>query len=270
MSAPAVRLLAVDLDGTLLRSDLTVSDRTRAALRSASAAGATVALVTARSPRSAREIAADLGLGGLAVCASGATTFDLDTNAIVDHRPLDTATAHRLVRELRGSTDGVVFGWESELTFGSEPAYEELRSPEWPRPEGSFPPSDPLVFAGPFTKLIARSPRVPLAELHERTSAAAGRRATVTLAGDAFVEVLAPGATKGAAVAALAGRLGVRAAEVVAFGDQLVDISMLEWAGHGVAPANATDVVRAAADEVTAPNDDDGVALVLERLFSQP
>jgi Cof subfamily protein (haloacid dehalogenase superfamily) len=266
VSAP--RLLALDLDGTLLRTDFSVSERTRRSLARAQRAGARIVLVTARSPRSAREIAADLGLDGWAICASGATTYDLDSGRIADHRPLATGVAHALVAALRESVDGVVFGWESELTFGSEPAYELLRSPQWPRPPGSLPPADPLSFGGPFTKLIARSPRVALDRLHETTVGLSGGRATVTLAGEAFVELLDRGVTKGAALARLAARLGVAAEETAAFGDQLVDLSMLEWAGLGVAPANARPAVLRAADEVTASNDEDGVAAVLERLFA--
>jgi Cof subfamily protein (haloacid dehalogenase superfamily) len=261
------RLVALDLDGTLLRSDLTVSDRTRTALKRTRDAGADVVLVTARSPRSAREIAADLGLQGWAICASGATIYDLDADRIADHRPLATASAHHLVRALRASVEHVVFGWESELTFGSEPAYELLRSPEWPRPPGSLPPGDPLAFEGPFTKLIARSAVVELERLRDVAAAVAGAEITVTVAGEAFVELLDREATKAAALGRLAHQLGVDRAEAVAFGDQLVDVSMLQWAGHGVAPGNARPEVQSVADEVTLSNDEDGIALVLERLF---
>lgn len=266
MSLP--RLLALDLDGTLLRSDHSVSARTRDALTRARDVGASVVLVTARSPRSAREIAADLDLDGWAICANGATIYDLDADTIVEHRPLETGLAHSLVRALRELVEDVVFGWESEMTFGSEAAYELLRSPEWPRPDGSFPVSDPLGFPGPFTKIIARSPVTELEHLHETALGVARGEAEVTLAGDAFVELLDSEATKGAALERLAARLEVRAEDAIAFGDQLVDISMFDWADHAVAPRNARPEVLAAADEVTSSNDDDGVALVLERLFS--
>lgn len=265
-----VRLAAIDLDGTLLRSDLTVSGRTRAALAAAEEAGVTVVLASARSARSVRHIAADLDLGGLAVCANGATLYDLDADAVRRHTPIATEVAHDVVRVLRERADGVTFGWESELRFGSEPAYELLRSPEWPRPEGSHEPCDPLEFAGPFTKLIARSPDHHLRELFEATVEAVAGRAAVTLAGEAFVEVVAPGVDKAAAVAEVAAGLGVAAEETVAFGDHLTDVPLLRWAGLGVAPANARPEALEAADEVTATNDEDGVALVLERLLRQP
>jgi hydroxymethylpyrimidine pyrophosphatase-like HAD family hydrolase len=90
----------------------------------------------------------------------------------------------------------------------------------------------------------------------------------VTLTGDAFVEVMAAGVAKEAALASLAAERGIAPGEVVAFGDQLTDAGMLAWAGLGVAVANAHPSALQAADEVTASNDEDGVALVLERLAS--
>jgi Cof subfamily protein (haloacid dehalogenase superfamily) len=261
------RLAAIDLDGTLLRSDGSVSERSRASLRAAEAAGVDLVLVTARSPRSVREIAADLGLRGEAICANGATVYDLDGQRIVAHRPLPVEVAHRVVRGLRRGTPGIVFAWEVELRFGSEPAYEASRDMErWPRPEGSFAPCDPLDWRQPMTKLLARLPGEDSLTLLETARAVCGDDAEVTLAGTAFVEVLAAGVTKRAAVAALARDRGLDPSAVVAFGDQLADAAMLQWAGLGVAPANASPFALEAADEVTCSNDEDGVAVVLERL----
>lgn len=90
--------------------------------------------------------------------------------------------------------------------------------------------------------------------------------AEVTLTGDSFVEVMAAGVAKEVALAEVAESLGVDRSAVVAFGDQLTDAGMLAWAGLGVAVANAHESALAAADEVTASNDEDGVARVLERL----
>ncbi len=262
------RLVAIDLDGTLLRSDRTVSDRSRAAIAAVRSAGAEVVLATARSPRSARELASHAGIDGLAICANGAIVYDLDAGQIVAHTPLPAATAHRLVRGLRERFSGIVFGWECELRFGSEPAYEALRNPDWwPRPEGSYPPCDPLEWTQPVTKLLARLPSADLEHLLAAAAEVAGPDASTTLAGDAFVELAAPGVAKEVALAGLAADRGITAAEVVAFGDHVTDAGMLAWAGRGVAVANAHAAALAAADETTASNDDDGVALVLERLL---
>jgi Cof subfamily protein (haloacid dehalogenase superfamily) len=261
------RLVAIDLDGTLLRSDRTVSDRSKKAIAAARSVGVELVVATARSPRTTRELAAEAGIGGVAICANGAIVYDLDADLVVQHRPLAAATAHRLVIGLRRRHAGVVFGWEHELRFGSEPAYEAMRNPDWwPRPEGSYPPCDPLDWTLPMTKLLARLPSGDLDELLAAAAELAGAEASTTLAGDTFVEMAAPGIGKEAALARLAGDRGILAVDVVAFGDHLTDAGMLTWAGHGVAVSNAHRSVLAIADEVTASNDDDGVAIVLERL----
>jgi Cof subfamily protein (haloacid dehalogenase superfamily) len=264
------RLVAIDLDGTLLRSDRTVSPRSRAAVAAVRSAGVAVVVATARSPRSVRDLAADAGIGGLAICANGATVYDLEEDRLVAHTPLPAATAHALVRGLRERFPGIVFGWEHELRFGSEPAYEALREPQWwPRPEGAYEPCDPLEWTLPMTKLLARLPAADLDELFAAATALAGDDATATMAGTTFVELLAPGVGKEAALARLAADHGLAADDVVAFGDHLTDRAMLAWAGHGVAVANAHPAVLAVADEISASNDDDGVAIVLERIAAE-
>lgn len=265
------RLAAIDLDGTLLRSDRTISGRSRAAIAGATAAGITVVVVTARSPRSVGQFAADAGIGGIAICANGAVLFDLDTEAIVSHEPLPPDVAQRIATGLRERVPGVAFGWELELRFGSEPAYEEWRDPaRWPRPDGSFAPCEVASWGRPMTKLLARLPGADVGELLAVAREVGGDDAVATLAGREYVEVMSRGVAKEVALARVARRRSIAAEEVVAFGDQLTDLGMLVWAGLGVAVANAEPEVLRAADEVTASNDEDGVALVLERLVSRP
>jgi len=264
------RLVAIDLDGTLLRSDQTVSDRSKAAIATARSAGIEVVVATARSPRSTQALAAEAGIGGPAICANGAIVYDLDGERVMTHMPLRAATAHRLVLGLRERFPGIVFGWEYELRFGSEPAYEAQRNQDWwPRPEGSYEPCDPLEWTLPMTKLLARLQSADLEQLLVVATELAGPDASTTLAGNAFVELAAPGIGKEVALERLATDLALGAPKVVAFGDHRTDAGMIAWAGHGVAVANAHPAALAAADEVTASNDDDGVAIVLERLFAQ-
>jgi Cof subfamily protein (haloacid dehalogenase superfamily) len=263
------RLVAVDLDGTLLRSDLTVSERSRAAVRSARRAGWEVVPVSARSPRSVRVLARDLGIDGLAVCANGATVFDVGSDRIVRHTPLAAEVVGRVAEAWRARRPELVFGWELELRFGSEPAYEALRTPASPRPEGSFPPVGVLDWGRPVTKLLARAPGADLDALVEEGRSVAGADAVVTRAGETFVELMAPGVSKEAAVERLAADRGFDRDRVIAFGDQPVDAGLLAWAGLGVAVANAHPAALAAADLVAPSNDDDGVADVLERLLEE-
>jgi Cof subfamily protein (haloacid dehalogenase superfamily) len=265
-----IRLVAVDLDGTLLRSDLSVSDRSRAAIAAARRHGITITIVTARSPRSVRQIATQAGLTGMAICANGATVFDLDAGEIARHRPLSNTVALRLVDGMRAIAPEVVFGWEYELCFGSEPAYETARDPSWwPRPTEAFTPMDVLAWDRPMTKLLARIPGEDLDGVLAQARRLAGTDAEVTLTGNAFVEFMAAGVSKEGALAELATAEGLRPEAIAAFGDHVTDVGMLRWAGLGVATANAHAAALEAADEVTAANDDDGVAIVLERLLSR-
>jgi Cof subfamily protein (haloacid dehalogenase superfamily) len=267
VASSSFRLVAVDLDGTLLRSDSSVSQRTRDAIEAARQADATVVIVTARSPRSVGDLAREAGIGGWAICANGATVFDLDTARIIRHTALPAAVGHRIAVALRAEVPDIVFGWELELRFGSEPGYEALREAHWwPRPEGSFPPCDVLDWHQPFTKLLARAEGEAQELAFAVAREAARGDASVTLTGQAFVEVMAAGVTKGAALAQFASELGIDRSDVIAFGDHVTDVEMLEWAGLGVAVANGHPSALAVADEVAKTNDEDGVAVILERL----
>jgi hydroxymethylpyrimidine pyrophosphatase-like HAD family hydrolase len=264
------RLAAIDLDGTLLRSDRTISERSRIAIAAATAAGIEVVVVTARSPRSVADLTAGAGIGDVAVCANGAIVYDLAARSILRHEPLSSQLARRIARGLRGAVPGIAFGWELELRFGSEPAYEAWRDgSRWPRPEGSYPPCDVAEWRRPMTKLLARLPGADLSEVLAIARELGRGEIEATLAGQQFVEVTAGGVAKETALARLAAERGVAPSEVVAFGDHLTDVGMLAWAGLGVAVANARAAVLEAADAVTASNDEDGVAIVLERLVAR-
>ena len=259
-----IRLVASDLDGTLLLPDETVSERTRAALAAAREAGITVVLVTGRQPRSLAPIAERIGVGGIAICANGALIWDLDTGTMVDSAPLAAEAATRLVHALREAVPGVLLAVELEEGFGREPGWAEDSSPVEP---GTREADALELITGPVIKLLARHPSLPFAEFSERASRAVGDDAVATWAGLRLVEISAAGVTKAFALERLCQRLGIEASEVVAVGDMPNDLAMLRWAGTAVAVANATQEVLEAADEVTASNVEDGVAQLLERIL---
>ncbi|HEX3212840.1 MAG TPA: Cof-type HAD-IIB family hydrolase [Actinomycetota bacterium] len=260
-----IRLVASDLDGTLLLPDETVSERTRAALAAAKEAGITVVLVSGRQPRSLGPIAERIGVGGIAICANGALIWDLDAGTLVDATPLAADLAARLVHALREAIPGVLFAVELERGFGHERGWAE--DPAAVRPEALE--ADALErITGPVVKLLLRHPTLPFAELADKARQAIGDDAVATWAGLRLVEISAAGVTKASALERLCDRLGIDASEVVAVGDMPNDLAMLEWAGTAVAVANATEEVLEAADEVTAANVEDGVAQLLERILA--
>jgi hydroxymethylpyrimidine pyrophosphatase-like HAD family hydrolase len=141
--------------------------------------------------------------------------------------------------------------------------------------DGWQPPQDTVygdaldLVATPVTKLIARDAGCSIEELAAAAREVAGEAAAVSVSGEWVIEILAAGVTKAAALEELADALGVKADEVVAFGDYPNDLPMLAWAGHSIAPANAHPEVLASVDHITASNDDDGVAIAIEELLAQ-
>lgn len=261
-----IRLVATDLDGTLLRDDRTISERTRRALAAAQAMGVTVALVTGRPPRFVQPLADELGLTGAAVCCNGAMLYDLASGAMLEHSPMESATALALVRRLRATDPGVAFAVERGLRYGSEPAYRALGG-GFLRPDDDEIADAITLCAAPVTKLIARHPVLDGPAFYPLAREIAGDLAMVTISGPRFIEISALGVDKAVTLERFCARLGVTPIQTVAFGDMPNDAPMLRWAGRGVAVANAHPEALAAAEEITASNMDDGVAITLERLL---
>ncbi|MGE3272270.1 MAG: Cof-type HAD-IIB family hydrolase [Chloroflexota bacterium] len=266
-----VRLVATDLDGTLIRSDGTVSDRTRSALRQAADAGVVVVLVTGRPPLTLRLAAEAAGLSGLAICSNGAVIYDLDRAIIVRHTALSAEIALMLVQALREAVPDVCFGFVRGERFACDPEYHALSSAR-DRYDGYLKMAvlgEALALCDEApTKLIARHADIGPDELLQYVHALGLDGFEATHSGAPWVEVAAAGVTKGAALAALCTDLGIQADEVVAFGDAPNDLPLLRWAGHGVAVANAHPLVLAEAQEIAPANNDDGVAVILERLLT--
>ncbi len=258
------RLVATDLDGTLVRADGTVSERTRAAIGRVEAAGVPFVMVTGRPPRWMSQIAADTGHRGVAVCANGALVYDLHTETVVRASLLDPQAAAAVVEALRRDVPGVSFAVEDgRARFGHEPAYR----PRWETGDARVDAIE-VLYADGVAKLLVRHEGMSGDELHAAATGALGPLMETTYStGDGLLELSAVGITKASGLASLAQEHGVTAAETVAFGDMPNDLPMLAWAGFAVAMANAHPAVLAAADEVTGTNDDDGVAAVLERWF---
>jgi Cof subfamily protein (haloacid dehalogenase superfamily) len=262
-----VRLVASDLDGTLLLPDRTLSPRTVRVLREIVGAGVVLVLVSARPPRTLREVASELQAKGLAICCNGAMIYDLDGAAIVQHWPCPPDVVHALVQRLREAAPGVTFAVELGETYGCETGYAAWNPRVW---TGAPEVVDVLELCHlPVTKMIVRHPTIPREELLDLIQALGGDAIRATHSGAPFVEVSAGGIGKASALAWLADSLGIDRHDVVAFGDMPNDLAMLQWAGRGVAVANAHPDVLAAADEVTLSHVEDGVAVTLERLLDE-
>lgn len=262
---PAFRVVATDLDGTLLRSDLTVSRRSRQALTSVAALGARHIAVTGRQIADCRELLADFGYRGLAICGQGTQLFDLETDRLIWSATLDTATAQDLVARVRAEVDGVGVGVASAGPQGRTKVERGFYRTSTPYCEVVEPDQ---LWTGQIEKVYLRHRDISATVLAERVVHICGDAAGVTHSHTTVLEILPSGVTKGTALGRAADLLGFTPSDTIAFGDMPNDIPMLTWAGRGVAMGNADHRVKAVADEVAPGNDDDGVAVVLERVFA--
>lgn len=256
-------LIATDLDGTLVPHDSAeVPPYTAAMLKRLDDAGIPVVFVTARPLRWMDAFWPHIGRHGVAVVSNGAITFDAHARRIISLTGIEPSVGLGLTNAIDDALPGAQFAVECADGIRLDPNFVELH----PVPDGT--PRGPLseVWDQPGVKLLVRHPTADPDELHARISAAVGAHATATWSMAGLVEISASGITKASALAALCDRLGVVAADVVAFGDMPNDIPMLTWAGTAYAVADAHESVRAIADQVAPACGDEGVAQVLDAL----
>jgi Cof subfamily protein (haloacid dehalogenase superfamily) len=260
------RLVAIDLDGTLLDAEGAVPPANAAALQ---ALPVPYVIVTGRPWRWMAPILEHLPAEGSAILANGALVVDLASGKVLLSRPLAVADALKCARTLRAAVPDCGFAVEYPdlAPYGYEVEYRPRWIPENPR----VGPIEELLDR-PISKLLCRSPDHDSDSLHAiADKVLAGQPLTLTHSsgGDGLLEISAVGADKGSALAAYAAALGIDRADVIAFGDGRNDLPMLIWAGRGVAVANAHPHTRAAADAVTGAHDANGVAEELARWFAE-
>jgi Cof subfamily protein (haloacid dehalogenase superfamily) len=263
-------LIASDVDGTLLTPDERISERTRQVVRAAVAAGAQFVLATGRPPRWIPPVVDALGFAPMAVCANGAVIYDSATDRVVSARTLPVDVLSELAEIAARVVPGAGLAAErigssahdtATPQFVSAPGYEHA----WLNPDNTEVSYDDLLSA-PAVKLLVRKPGMPSSELAAVLTRHVGMLGDITYStNDGLVEISMIGISKATGLEQVARSREISAEDVVAFGDMPNDVPMLRWAGHGVAMGNAHPEAIAAANEVTAANSDDGLALVLER-----
>lgn len=276
MSTPrTVRMVATDLDGTLLRSDGTVSDRSRAALRSAADAGLQVAFVTGRPPRWLDVLVEETGYVGVAVGANGAVLYDVTAERLISAHLLDPALMLEVGTALRAEFPDVAFAVEYGDGFAAEPEYVHDWAVNPPYDRRGAPIADPRIgelgeIAGqPAVKLLAKDRGVDPDLFLAAGIAVVGTRATITHSSSfGLLELSAYGVTKATGLAELAESRGIAPHEVLAVGDMPNDVPMLQWAGRSYAVANAHPEVVEVADAVIGSNDEDAVAGLIETVLA--
>lgn len=265
-----MKLIATDLDGTLLGPGAVLSDRTMAALDLARRAGVHVVAATGRAWRSASVVLAPTDVIEHAICSNGALQFDRPRAAVVRTDPLERGAVGRAATVVADTVPGVGLGWElADGTFGWDarflahnPVLAEKRGDERVEP---LPVLDP---PGEVLKLLVSCPDFGEDELFELLHPRLSSDVETTASGISFVEITGAGVHKAKGLQALCDDLSVDPADVVAFGDNRNDLAMLEWAGTGYAMANANPALLATADAEAPHHAEHGVAQVIESLLA--
>ena len=263
---PPIDLIALDLDGTLLAPDETISVRNRTAIKSALAAGIRVVLVTGRGVDVPIRVSKELGLNLPVICCHGALTKDFGANKTLETIPVPLQYAKPMVElaEREGLSIAIYVDEAFYRLEGSEILMEDMRGPGWHETPSL---SHILTSAPTFIRFLGEESvrrmrrefgDLPLSFRYETWFD--------------FVEcaVLNRDASKKNALARLSADFGIPAERVLAIGDSRNDVPMLRWAGIGVAMGNALPEVRESVRYVTASNDRDGVALAIERFCLSP
>jgi Cof subfamily protein (haloacid dehalogenase superfamily) len=258
------RLVATDLDGTLLHSDGTVTPRTREVLAALDDRGVPVVFTTGRPIRWMDTLWSEVGGHGLAICSNGGIVYDVAARRVRTARPVPRDIGLEVATLVREAVPGTTFAVEHPDGWASETSYPRHADDRDHGVQGEWAE----VYRDDVVKILAIHPDLEPEEFWRRVEDAVGDRVTSTWSSvGALVEISAAGVTKATTLAMLAEEMGVPASDVLAFGDMPNDLPMLEWAGTAYAMANGHPSVLEVADHVAPPHDDDGVAAVLEEVF---
>ena len=269
------RMIALDLDGTVLDPEGRIRPRTAEALRTARTRGVEIVLVTGRHHSVTRPYYEELGLSGPAICCNGTYVYDFSARRVVSGEPFDHADARRIVASCRQrGVDMLVYLDDVMLFEVLTPHLQKLGA--WidglstrPKPELRQVASvEAVLDAAPavWKFVVTHSDAARLAGWFKQAEAVPAYG--VEYSWHDRIDVMPAGRSKGSRLIAWAAERGVDPADIVAFGDNFNDLGMLTGVGLGIAMGNAPDGVKAQVTEVIGGNDTDAIAERLGRLFA--
>ena len=264
------KLIASDLDGTIVAHYGDVTQRTIDAFRKAHSMGVVIYFVTGRPPRWMPEIKEAFGIGN-AICGNGAMLYDLQNDKVIEEWLIPIEAQIETARRLRAAIPQISFAVESHNYFHREKAY----IPRWDVGLDNIG-VDRIeeVITSPALKLLARCSQQELSSDEMLAIAKTELDGVVTVThsnpSDSLLEISALGVSKGMTLAKIAARLGIDASDCVSFGDNPNDFSMLEWCGRSFAMADGHPEGPQHAKGIAGPCEEDGVAVIIEQLLQLP
>lgn len=264
------KLIASDLDGTIVAHYGAITQRTIDAFRKAHSMGVEIYFVTGRPPRWMPEIKEAFGIGG-AICGNGAMLYDLHNDNVLEEWLMPVDAQFETVKRLRQAIPHVSFAVESHNYFHREKAY----IPRWDVGLDNIGVENiEEVLTSPALKILARCSQQELSSDEMLDIAKIELEGLVTVThsnpSDSLLEISALGVSKGMTLAKIAARHGIEAADCVSFGDNPNDFSMLEWCGRSFAMSDGHPDAQKYAKGVAAACEEDGVAIIIEQLLELP
>lgn len=257
-------LIAVDLDGTLFHTDHQISARTMNTVHSVVELGHSMVILTGRSSYSSVWRLLSIPAATRLMCSNGAYEYDREKQDVVWANTLPASHSVEIRRRILDHLPAASFGWEVASGLSYENKFiDEAGGSDTLEQGGRHEPMGEFdVF-----KLFVRTPEQRSGVLARSIQEYFGSEIEVSSSGAPFVEITAAGTNKGAALAKVASELGFASDRTIAFGDNLNDVSMLQWAGESVAMGNAIPEIRSIANAHAHSNAEDGVAQYLDNKF---
>jgi Cof subfamily protein (haloacid dehalogenase superfamily) len=259
------KLIAIDLDDTLLGADHQISEPTKEVIKQAQERGIKVVIATGRMHASAKPYAQQLGLTGPIITYNGALTKKVASGDVVEHKPVSLELTKEIAGYAQNNDLHLNLYLNDNLYFNQDSSeakyYQDLAGIK-----GEVIREDLDQFIDQAsTKLIIIDEDDRVQEVLAELQSKYVDRLHITTSKSVFVEIMNPEVNKGQAVANLAEKYGYQASEVIAIGDSYNDQEMLEYAGLGVAVDNAWPEVKESADYITKAHDEEGVAEVIKK-----
>lgn len=265
-SPRAVRAIVSDLDGTLLRSDGTLSSATMATLCATREIGIQLIVATSRTPRAVRRIAGHEILGTV-VCANGAIVWSGERDDVLSQTSFDATALMAALGRLAIQVPDAAIALLSADTMFLDERYLAQRSKKGLADAVLAPSLGQVVNEHAVAAVAVRHPSLVGEQLLVPVTAAFAGAGEATFAGTTAVDVVPSGATKSTTVERLLTDAGHPGESAVVFGDMPNDLALFACSGWACAVANAHPLVLQAADEIVPSNDDDGVARTIRRLL---
>lgn len=260
------KLIAVDLDDSLLDSDLRISDRNKKALTRAIEQGVLVTIATGRMFRSAVVYAKELELDIPIITYQGSLIKNALSNDVLYNQPLSLDKCQKIISICQSMGLHLQIYVGDEYYFQEDNRYSAMYHKNIGVPGKSVGPLDKFSFNPPNKLLIIDEPE-RIANLREKFSKVLGEEIEINISKPQYLEFTHRDATKGKALEYLATLKNISSDEIISIGDSYNDISMIRYAGLGVAMENAPKDVKSHAVYITGSNDDDGVAKVIEKFI---